>query len=356
MQFKDGVFIITEETNCPLYHVTEELRVNDGILSLPAGKPTCLTLMDGLLGITSAEGSYERYRHGNTEKAKFECGGCHGIIRFEYKKARGFATLQMKLLEAAKRREKIEGVSEFAALLRSIEIFSTLSDEDLLDLATLLELEDYPWQFPITQKGDTGNRLFIIISGKAEVIDDQGATLALLGPSEIFGEMSLLSGEPVSATIMAAEPCRIAIMSRKNFKHIITRFSTLQVFFYKLVVRRITLMNQQRANELSSGMVGQLSDISTVELCQMVNANQKTGRLTLEYGETKGVIVFNEGELVHAELDMLKGKDAFYEILIIDDGRFRFSQGLDAKEKKLDVLGGFMGLLMEGMQRLDDKS
>jgi CRP-like cAMP-binding protein len=355
MLFKDGVFIITEETNCPLYHVTEELHINEGILALPAGKPTCLTLINGLINITSSEGSYERYRHGTNEKAKFECGGCSGIIRFEYKKARGFATLQMKLLEAAKRREKIEGVSEFADLLRSIDIFSTLSDEDLLDLATLLELKDYPWQLPITQKGDIGNRLFIIISGKAEVIDDQGATLAVLGQSEVFGEMSLLSGEPVTATIMAAEPCKIAIMSRKNFKHIITRFSALQVFFYKLVVRRITQMNQQRANELSSGMVGQLSDISTVELCQMINANQKTGRLTLEYEEKKAVIVFNEGELVHAEFNKLEGKDAFYEILIVEDGRFRFSQGLDVKEKKLDVLGGFMGLLMEGMQRLDDK-
>ncbi|MBW2659604.1 MAG: DUF4388 domain-containing protein [Deltaproteobacteria bacterium] len=355
MRFKDGVFIITEETNCPLYHVSEELRVGDGILSLPAGKPTCLTLINGLIDITSAEGSYERYRQGSTEKAKFECGGCSGIIRFEYKKARGFATLQMKLLEAAKRREKVEGISEFADLLRSIEIFTTLSDEDLLDLATLLELKDYPWQFPITQKGDIGNRLFIIISGKAEVIDDQGATLALLGPSEIFGEMSLLSGEPVTATIIAAEPCQIATMSRKNFKHIITRFSALQVFFYKLVVRRITQMNQQRANELSSGMVGQLSDISTVELCQMINANQKTGRLTLEYGESKGSITFNEGELVDAQMDKLKGKEAFYEVLVIEEGRFRFSQGLDVKEKRLDVLGGFMGLLMEGMQRLDDR-
>jgi hypothetical protein len=113
-------------------------------------------------------------------------------------------------------------------------------------------------------------------------------------------------------------------------------------------------MNMQRAEELSSGMVGQLSDIAPVELCQMINSNQKTGRLKLEFKDKRAVIKFNEGELVDAEIDALSGKDAFYKILSIDNGRFKFTQGLNDKEKSLDVLGGFMGILMEGMKRLDD--
>lgn len=113
-------------------------------------------------------------------------------------------------------------------------------------------------------------------------------------------------------------------------------------------------MNLQRAEELSSGMVGQLSDISPVEVCQMINANQKTGRLRLEFEDSRAVITFHEGELVHAEIDGLLGKDAFYRILSMDNGRFKFTQGLTEKEKALDVIGGFMGMLMEGMKRLDD--
>lgn len=355
MQFRNGVFIITEEDHCPLYNVREELKVGEGILTLPAGKPACLTLTRELIEIASADTSYENFSRGSTRKAKFECGGCTGLIRFEYKKEKGFATLQMKLLAAAERREKIKSVTGFAGLLRSIEIFSPLSDDDLLDLATLLELVDYPWQFPITQKGDPGDRLFILLSGKAEVIDDHGVTLVELHRGEVFGEMSLLSGERVTTTIMAAEPCLIAVMNHKNFRHILTRFPALQVFFYKLLVSRITKMNQQRAEELASGMVGQLSDISAVELCQMINANQKTGRLHIEFEEKRATIAFNEGELVHAELNGTSGKEAFYRLLGMENGRFKFSQGLNAKEKQLDVIGGFMGMLMEGMKRLDDK-
>ncbi|MFH0784774.1 MAG: DUF4388 domain-containing protein [Pseudomonadota bacterium] len=356
MLFRNGIFIITEEDHCPLYNVREELRVSEGILTLPVGKPTCLVLARELIDLTSADNSYESYSQGSDTKAKFECGGCVGVIRFEYKKEKEFATLQMKLLAAAERREKILTTAGFAGLLRAIDIFAPLSNDDLLDLSTLLELVEYPWQFPITQKGDPGNRLYILVSGKAEVIDDHGVTLVELGCGEVFGEMSLLSGERVTTTIMAAEACKVAVMNHKNFRHILNRFPALQVFFYKLVVSRITRMNMQRAEELASGMVGQLSDISLVELCQMINVNQKTGRLNIEYEENRAVIMFNEGELVHAEFKGLVGKEAFYHILTFNDGRFKFTQGLTAAEKQRDVVGGFMGMLMEGMKRLDDKS
>ncbi len=330
--------------------------MSEGILSLPASKPTCLVLARELIALASADNSFENYSQGNSEKAKFECGGCVGLIRFEYKKEKEFATLQMKLLAAAERREKIKETAGFAGLLRAIDIFSPLSDEDLLDLSALLELVEYPWQFPITQKGDPGNRLYILLSGKAEVIDDHGVTLVELDRGEVFGEMSLLSGERVSTTIMAAETCQVAVMNHKNFRHILLRFPTLQVFFYKLLVSRITKMNIQRAEELASGMVGQLSDISLVELCQMINVNQKTGRLNIEFEEKRAVIMFNEGELVYAELNGIDGKEAFYQILSLNNGRFKFSQGLTEIEKRRDVIGGFMGMLMEGMKRLDDRN
>jgi len=357
MQFRNGVFVITEESHCPLYNAREELDVKDGHLSLPVGKVTCLVLAKNIFEITSTVDSrYERYSQSGVEKTKFECGGCKGIIRFEYKKEKGFATMQMKLLAATQRREKIKKVDVFAGLLRTIDIFTELSNDDILDLATLLELNEYPWQFPIAQKGDPGNRLFIIISGKAEVIDDHGISLAELRRGDVFGEMGLLSGERVTATIMAVEPTQIAIMNQKNFKHIITRFPSLQVFFYKLLVSRITKMNLQRAEELSSGMVGQLSDLSAVELCQMVNSNQKTGTLHIDFDEVRAKVSFNEGELVLAELNEISGEDAFFNILALEQGRFKFTQGLEYGEMELDVIGGFMSMLLEGLKRMDEKN
>ncbi len=355
MQFRNGVFIITEERHCPLYNVGEELEVDEGILRLPAAKPTCLTLTSDLIELASEDVAYEQYFQGSRKKTKFECGGCTGIIRFEFKKEKEFATIQMKLLAASERRQKLKTVAHFAGLLRSIEIFQPLSDDDLLDLATLLKLEDYHWGFPIIQKGDPASNLFIIISGRVEVMDEDGVTLAEMRRGEVFGEMSLLSGDSVTTTIMAMEPCQIAALSKKNFRHVLNRFPALQVFFYKLLVSRITTINYQRAEELASGMVGQLADIPPLELFQMINSNQKTGRLKVEVGDKKANLLFNEGELVYAAYNSKEGHEAFYDVLALNEGRFKFVQGLSSDEMEMDVLGGFMGMLMEGMKRIDDE-
>jgi len=41
--------------------------------------------------------------------------------------------------------------------------------------------------------------------------------------------------------------------------------------------------------------------------------------------------------------------------LSINEGRFKFVHGLSRREMELDVIGGFMGMLMEGMKRIDDR-
>jgi len=355
MQFRSGVFIITEERHCPLYNVGEEMDVDAGILKLPAAKSTCLTLTKDIIELVSEDVAYESYLKGSKQKTKFECGGCTGIIRFEFKKEKEFATIQMKLLAAADRREKLKSTARYAGLLRSIQIFKPLSDDDLLDLATLLKFVDYNWGFPIMQKGDPASNLYIIITGRVEVMDEDGITLAEMGRGEVFGEMSLLSGDRVTTTIMAMEPCQIANLSQKNFRHVLNRFPALQVFFYKLLVSRITTINYQRAEELASGMVGQLADIPPLELCQMINSNQKTGRLKLEVGQKKASLLFNEGELVYATFNGKEGREAFYDVLAVNEGRFKFVHGLTRREMEFDIVGGFMGMLMEGMKRIDDE-
>ncbi|RZW26668.1 MAG: cyclic nucleotide-binding domain-containing protein, partial [Desulfobulbaceae bacterium] len=200
-----------------------------------------------------------------------------------------------------------------------------------------------------------GTKLYIIISGQVEVIDDEGIVLAEMGPGEVFGELSMISGETMTATIQAVEPCVIATLNKKNFRHVLVRFPSLQIFLYKLFVDRINVLNAKRAEELSTGMVGQLSDISPVEISQMINSNHKTGYLEIESEFLNGKILFNEGEVVKVDLGHKRGLAGFYEFIALAEGRFKFIQGLSISERKLQSIGGFMGMLMEGMKRLDDR-
>jgi CRP-like cAMP-binding protein len=353
--FKNSIFIITDEHNCPFYNAKEEFEVSENALKIPTGKPVCLILAQDIVALTSEQAILDRQEKGIGEQPEFKCGGCGGIIKFEYKKAKNFSTLQMKLLVAAERKEKLREVIKYADDLREIELFSSLADDDLLDLGTLLEFEHYDWGYFVSQKGQAGTKLYIIVSGKVEVIDDEGIILAELGPGEVFGELSMISGETMTTTIQAAEPCVIATLNKKNFRHVLVRFPSLQIFLYKLFVDRINVLNAKRAEELSTGMVGQLSDISPVEISQMINSNQKTGYLEIESEFLNGKILFNGGEIVKVDLGYKRGLSGFYEFIALGDGRFKFIQGLSASERKLKPIGGFMGMLMEGMKRLDDR-
>lgn len=353
MQFRDAIFVITEESHCPLYNAADEFSIEGHSLTFPPAKPTCLILARDILEISS-EASYEKLELGGRKRNQFECGGCTGIIRFEFKKDKEYATIQMKLLAAAERKSKIQAVTQFAEILRTIETFQALSDDDLLDLATLLETREYDYGFPIVHKGDVGEHLYIILSGKVEVIDDDGVALNEMSSGELFGEMSLLTGEKISATIMTAEPSYLAIMNQKNFRHILQRFPALQVFFYKLMVRRITKINIKRAEELGSGMSGHIADMPPIDLCQMINYIQKSGTLTFEGEKDDGLVKFYEGEIIEAIYGDLTGKEAFFKILSIKRGRFIFVQGINKKDAKKEIIGGFMAIMMEGMKRLDE--
>ena len=67
-------------------------------------------------------------------------------------------------------------------------------------------------------------------------------------------------------------------------------------------------------------MVGQLSDISPVEISQMINSNQKTGYLEVEAEYISGKILFNEGDVVKVSLGLKKGIEGFYDFLALQQG------------------------------------
>ncbi len=352
MTSRDAVFVITEEIRCPLYRVGEKLIVENSALTLPEAKPACLMLIGKILDITRQGGDgYEHYSPRGLRKSRFECGGCTGLIRFEFKKEKEFATLQMKLLAVDRRRRRADNWKKFYKQLRKVEVFRSLDNDKLWDLTTMLKIREYEQNGVIMQRGEPASHLFILLSGRAAVVDDSGAIISELEEGEIFGEMSLLSGEPVTTTVTGITPTSLALLTSANFKHTLNKYPVLQVFFYRLLVDRVKRNNMARSAPISSGMKGSLADILPVELFQMINNAQKSGRLELFFNDTKAFFSFNEGELVLARYGELHGKEAFFAVLGKSEGEFSYTSGLSPREQELPVIAGFMILIMEGMKR-----
>jgi len=102
------------------------------------------------------------------------------------------------------------------ASLQRIRAFEGLSAKQLEQIARLSEgLEVPPGQRLVTS-GDVGKEFFIIAEGQAIVRTVQGRRISL-GPGEFFGEMSLIDGEPRSATVEAATLMHLLVIGDREF-------------------------------------------------------------------------------------------------------------------------------------------
>jgi potassium efflux system protein len=94
--------------------------------------------------------------------------------------------------------------------LRETNIFQPLSEDDIQTIAGACMIRTFPPGDMIIHKDDTDNSLYIISSGVVSILekDDRGysSELARLSTNDCFGEMSLLTGEPRSATVKALTP------------------------------------------------------------------------------------------------------------------------------------------------------
>lgn len=355
MEFRNAVFVVTEEHSCPLYNVGEEFSVQNSALSVDRDKQVCLLMVRELLkALSDTKALEQRISLQPQQKAKFECGGCTGLIRFEYKKERAYSTLQMNLLKAAEQRAKQQIIVQFFGILRDMELFEPLSDFDLQDLAMMMKMKGYPPNKIIIEEGERGTNFYVVLSGKVAVVRKDSEIIAEIGPGGIFGEMSLLSGELTYPSVYSRTACQLATLNSKDFKHVLAKYPILQIFFYRVLVNRAQ-ENTLRQGKISSGMSGDLTEINPVDLFQMINSGGKTGRVSFSLNAGEGEALFHEGEIVQCVCGRQTGKDAFFTILVQQRGRFTYTKGLTDEEKQLPVLGGFMGLVMEGLQRIDEQ-
>lgn len=89
----------------------------------------------------------------------------------------------------------------------------------------------------IFRKGDVGDLLYIIASGKIEVLAE-GKQIATLGKGEYFGEMALLDQKKRIATVKCLEDAELIAIRKHDFQVLITNFQDLREEFIKTQIKR----------------------------------------------------------------------------------------------------------------------
>ena len=103
----------------------------------------------------------------------------------------------------------------------------------------------------IVEEGRTGNGLFIIVSGSADVIKGlqtaQPRTVAKLGAGEPIGEMALLGEWPRSATVRALEPTECIGIDRWIFLDHLDKEPKLAIRMLQILALRLAETNERLA-------------------------------------------------------------------------------------------------------------
>jgi CRP-like cAMP-binding protein len=102
------------------------------------------------------------------------------------------------------------------ALLRGLPITSALAGPELERLARGLVPISVPAGHVVFNKGDVGDRFYVIAAGTFEVLDD-GRVLNQLERSDAFGEIALLRDVPRTATVQARTDSTVFALERADF-------------------------------------------------------------------------------------------------------------------------------------------
>jgi hypothetical protein len=108
------------------------------------------------------------------------------------------------------------GQQEGETKLKEVPIFEGCSQRQLRSVARIARVLEAPAGTILTRVGDPGDEFFLILDGTVSVDLSAGRPI-LLRPGEFFGEMSLLDGEPRSATVITDTPVRLLVVNRGDF-------------------------------------------------------------------------------------------------------------------------------------------
>ena len=108
-------------------------------------------------------------------------------------------------------------------VLRQVELFEGLSDEELDQVAAICTPRELHAGELLIHQGDQGDQLYIVTEGFVEVVltdaqEQDKRVVVNLGPGQITGEITLLDQGPRSATVRAtAEPTVVQSIHHTDF-------------------------------------------------------------------------------------------------------------------------------------------
>src|SRR6476659_7055068 len=134
--------------------------------------------------------------------------------------------------------------SQLVHFLKNVKLFGELSPDSLVKLGSCLKVADFPPAEIIVREGAPGVSMYIIKSGLVEVRKKDPSTgidflVAQLSAGAAFGEMSLLTGKPRSATVTTVQPTVVFTLTRADFRNLLTQHPEISLGLARILAERL---------------------------------------------------------------------------------------------------------------------
>ena len=109
--------------------------------------------------------------------------------------------------------------------LRALPLFSPLTDDELELLRPALSVTTRNVGDVLIEEGDVGETMYVLLVGEVKVVTNHRESdenvIATLNPVESFGDMSLISGETRSASVVCTSSCRFLSLDREGLERVL---------------------------------------------------------------------------------------------------------------------------------------
>ena len=216
--------------------------------------------------------------------------------------------------------------------LRKVSLFAGLDDASWESLRSRLRSSSHPRGAVIFAEGDSGGELHVILSGKVKIsraaVDGRENLLAVLGPGDLFGELSLFNPGPRTATAATATDVQLATFAHDDLRPVIIEQPEVAAELLRVLAERLRQTNDAMADLVFTDVPGRVAkallslgerfgetdkdgvrvhhDLTQEELAQLVGASRETVNKALSDFGTRGWLRVDGRTVVLLDLERLR--------------------------------------------------
>jgi CRP/FNR family transcriptional regulator, cyclic AMP receptor protein len=339
---------VLEQDGCPLFKNGDRMVLNLPNVDTKGGAKVCALAMAKFFQENVAVGCVDEVL--DSLPKRFVCPRTYKPVTFSVD--------VIEPLEVRKscRPESTVSLQEVESMLREVPILQTLSRDLIHELAQRVREQRYTRGDLVIEKGQPGEHFYIVRSGILHVVDVQSGYRSVIGHlsgRDCFGEMSLLTGSPCSATVIAQSDVELLCLPASDFDLLLERAPELARRFIHLLATRLNAANSLVALEGSKTFSGKLDMLGLSAIIQIISGCRRSGTLRIETEDDRmASILFSEGEIFAAICGALNSVDAIFEALMWPTGDFWFDTSVIPEKNEVQM--SVMEVLLEGMRHFDE--